>query len=426
VSVYRDKNSKFFTYDFWCKGTRYKDITSATTKADALAIEKDVRATALAQFKLGIRRHDSVGVAMRFTEATARYNHEVAQHLAGQGPDIVFRDLERLEDWVEANIGGHTALNAITDDHIAKLVSWRRGQPVTRLRRVKGKKELQQDPKAPLVKPATVNRSTTELLKKIFIRGRDTWKVPFQDWPKWKTHMLKADSEIINDLQDGQGDALMEATRDDYAPAIEFEHVTGWRQGAVIALEWDQVNWGRKTIRFPTKPGKKERTIEINAELHAILWPLVGHHPTRAFTYVAQRTRKVTRKGASERIVKGQRYPLTASGFKTAWRRSKSKAGIKKFRNHDLRHAFGTALYDETGDIYAVQDAMGHADVKPRCATCIGVKPRSTPPLRRSPRIGYARFMWKSPRRSPRQRQRKSKSCSGARLVDTMPSALGD
>jgi integrase len=82
-------------------------------------------------------------------------------------------------------------------------------------------------------------------------------------------------------------------------------------------------------------------------------------------TYVAQRTRTVTRKdGTVEKIIKGKRYPITAAGFKTAWRRSKAKAGIKKFRNHDLRHAFGTALYDETGDIYAVQDAMGHADVK--------------------------------------------------------------
>jgi integrase len=87
------------------------------------------------------------------------------------------------------------------------------------------------------------------------------------------------------------------------------------------------------------------------------------------FTYVARRTRTVSRKDGegqvvAEKVVAGKRYPISPSGFKTAWRRAKAKAGIKKFRNHDLRHAFGTALYDETGDIYAVQDAMGHADVK--------------------------------------------------------------
>jgi integrase len=156
----------------------------------------------------------------------------------------------------------------------------------------------------------------------------------------------------------------MAATRDDYAPAVEFEHVTGWRQGAVIALEWERVNWSAKTIRFPAKEGKDEQTIEINAALRTILWPLRGHHPTRVFTYVAKRTRTVKRGAGDERVVKGKRYPLTPSGFKTAWRRAKKAAGIKKFRNHDLRHDFATKLYDETGDIYAVQNAMGHADVK--------------------------------------------------------------
>ncbi|MGB6955068.1 tyrosine-type recombinase/integrase [Bradyrhizobium sp.] len=90
-----------------------------------------------------------------------------------------------------------------------------------------------------------------------------------------------------------------------------------------------------------------------------------GYHPNRVFTYVAQRTLYMKRAGGLlDKRVKGQRYPITAAGFKTAWRRATAKAGIRKFRNHDLRHAFGTALYDETGDIYAVQDAMGHADVK--------------------------------------------------------------
>jgi integrase len=47
--------------------------------------------------------------------------------------------------------------------------------------------------------------------------------------------------------------------------------------------------------------------------------------------------------------------------FKREWQRP-SRWG--RARNHNLRHAFGTALYEQTGDIYAVQNAMGHADVK--------------------------------------------------------------
>jgi hypothetical protein len=51
------------------------------------------------------------------------------------------------------------------------------------------------------------------------------------------------------------------------------------------------------------------------------------------FTYIAQKTR--------EGRVRGKRYPITASGFKTAWRRPRAKAGladgINPLRNHDLR-----------------------------------------------------------------------------------------
>jgi integrase len=349
MSVFKVKDRPGYRYDSWLQGHRVRGVAETENRKEAEKIEKAARDAKREELKTGKKPS---GVVMRINEATARYNHEVAQHLAGQGADIVFRDLERLEAYFKNVLGEDAAFTVINDAEIAKLVAWRRGQHCW------GRET------APLVTKATVNRSTTELLKKLFIRARDTWKVQFADWPTWKTHILKTKSEVINELQEGQGEALMDATRDDYAPAIEFEHVTGWRQGAVIALDWDQVNWGAKTIRFPAREGKEERTIEINAVLRLILWPLRGHHPTRVFTYLAKRTRIVKRMGGDERVIKGQRYPLTPSGFKTEWRRSKAKVGIKKFRNHDLRHDFATKLYDETGDIYAVQNAMGHADVK--------------------------------------------------------------
>jgi hypothetical protein len=62
--------------------------------------------------------------------------------------------------------GASKPLTSITNDDIAKLVSWRRGQQQSRLKKIRGK--LVQNPKAPLVSAATVNRSTTEVLKKAF------------------------------------------------------------------------------------------------------------------------------------------------------------------------------------------------------------------------------------------------------------------
>jgi integrase len=61
--------------------------------------------------------------------------------------------------------------------------------------------------------------------------------------------------------------------------------------------------------------------------------------------------------------VKGQRYPLTRSGIKIAWRRLRKRAGVTGFRFHDFRHNFGTKLLRETGNLKLVQRAMNHADI---------------------------------------------------------------
>ena len=62
--------------------------------------------------------------------------------------------------------------------------------------------------------------------------------------------------------------------------------------------------------------------------------------------------------------MKGERYPLTVSGVKTAWRRLRRRAGVQDFRFHDFRHDVGTKLLRETGNLKLVQRALNHADLK--------------------------------------------------------------
>ena len=62
--------------------------------------------------------------------------------------------------------------------------------------------------------------------------------------------------------------------------------------------------------------------------------------------------------------VKGKRYPITVSGLKTSWRRTREAAGVKDFRFHDYRHDFGTKLLRQTGNLKLVQRALNHADIK--------------------------------------------------------------
>ena len=96
----------------------------------------------------------------------------------------------------------------------------------------------------------------------------------------------------------------------------------------------------------------------ITDSIREILFPLQGQHPEFVFTYVAVYGN--TRLG----IVRGQRYPLTINGAKSAWQRMRAKAGVKDFRFHDFRHDFGTKLLRDTGNLKLVQKALNHADIK--------------------------------------------------------------
>lgn len=352
MSLYKRPRSPFYHYEFIIRGNRIRGSTGETDKREATTVEK-LRYNA-ALMAAAPSTGTNAETSMRFADVAMRYFDEVGQHLAGDdGSKNCERDLKRLHDY----FGASRTLTSITNDDIAKLVSWRRGQQQSRLKKIKGK--IVQNPKAPLVSAATVNRSTTEVLKKLFIRARDTWSVKFDRWPNWKEHMLKENGERVRELYEGEGEAVMDAVRDDYAPMIEYSHATGVRQKEAWSLEWDQVNFGTKLI---TMRGKGDRLITktINDEVRSILWPLVGHHPARVFTYVA----KVTRDGR----VKGKRYPLTKSGVRTIWRRTRTKAGLDggklPLRFHDLRHDFGTKLLRETGNLKLVQKAMGHAKIE--------------------------------------------------------------
>ena len=42
---------------------------------------------------------------------------------------------------------------------------------------------------------------------------------------------------------------------------------------------------------------------------------------------------------------------------------AKQVTPLKKITPHKLRSTYGTALYQETGDIYLVADVLGHKDV---------------------------------------------------------------
>lgn len=343
MSVYRPKGSAgakspYYQFDFQIDGRRFFGSTKATTKREAEAVERELKAKA----KADVATEKKTGNGpLTIDVAAGRYWSEVGQHHANA--DATWTNLERLVEY----FGKTKRLDEATDSDIAALVAWRRAQ--TRW----GKKvDADGNPMA-LVAPATVNRSTIDLLKKIVNRAKRVWRYSFPAEPSWNDHRLEEPKERVRELDTDEGNALEDSVRDDYALWLEFARLTGLRRQETL-IRWANVNWFAKKITTIGKGGRDVST-PITAEIRAILNACKGQHPEFVFTYIAKKTR--------DGRIRGERYPITNEGAKTQWRRLRAKAGVENFRFHDIRHDVGTKLLRETGNLKVVQKALNHASI---------------------------------------------------------------
>jgi integrase len=342
MSVYRHKDSPYYHYDFQFKGNRFHGSTGIKSKREAEAVERQEKD----RVRQHIERTGRAGTSLRIDDICDRYWLEIGQHHVGK--DTTERDLARLIEY----FGPDKLLTDIVDDDVAKLVAWRRGHRIKDHR----KKIPKNAPQLPLVSNATVNRSTTEALKKLFTRAKKAWRIRFHHEPDWKQHLLKEPEERVRELMPEEGASLDATARDDYRDIMDFAHASGLRLRECL-LRWSEVNWEAKQIIKKGK-GEKKITVPITSRFREILWPLRGHHPEFVFTYVAKRTRK--EKG----LIKGERYPITYNGLKTEWKRHRKRSGIADFRFHDFRHDFATKLLRKTGNLKLTQKGLNHSNIK--------------------------------------------------------------
>jgi hypothetical protein len=307
MSVYPHKESLFYHFDFQFKGRRFHGSTGCTNKREAETFERAERERAKQEAKVA-----PSAVSTKLDDVAGRYWSEVGQHHVGS--DTTWRDIERLIGY----FGPTKLLTEIRDDDVAKLVAWRRGQQAAWKKKIKGK--LVQNPAAPLVSNATVNRSTTEVLKKLITRAK-AWGIRFEHEPDWQAHWLEEPEERVRELMPDELHALDGTARDDYRAVLDFADASGLRLNECL-LRWPEVNWQGKQIIKMGKGGRKI-VVRITPLIRSILWPLQGQHPEFVFTYVAQRTRK--EKG----LIKGQRYPITYNGLKTEWKCTGSGLGSR-------------------------------------------------------------------------------------------------
>ena len=128
---------------------------------------------------------------------------------------------------------------------------------------------------------------------------------------------------------------------------------TGIRVSECVGLDIEDVDFKNNGIKVTRKGGNEmvvyfgpevEKALKRYLEVRENIIPLECHE--HALFYSAQRRRIGVQ--AIENLVKKYSQQITTT---------------KKITPHKLRSTYGTALYQETGDIYLVADVLGHKDV---------------------------------------------------------------
>lgn len=342
MSVYKDKRSPYYSFDFQHAGNRFHGSTKCTTRGDAKRFEAAELEKAKALVKATRRAKASLAiddVANRLWNDSAQYDSE---------PKATETNLARLIEY----FGKEKPLTEIDHKAAKELAAWRRGHRVSR----RGKRTKEAEQALPLVSNATVNRSATKVLQRLFTFAKAEGAA-FDDEPNWEDLLLAEPEERVRELKIEEGDALDASVREDYEPFFAFARGSGMRLKECVTLRWQEVDFGTRQVVRIGKGGRRV-VFPITPAIREILFPLQGQHPEFVFTYVAiYGNRRLGR-------VRGQRYPLTYTGAKTAWQRLRAGSGLKDFRFHDFRHDFGTKLLRDSGNLKLVQKALNHRDIK--------------------------------------------------------------
>lgn len=159
--------------------------------------------------------------------------------------------------------------------------------------------------------------------------------------------------EHCGDLLTGQKKAYYEKTKERDFAIVTLLLGTGIRVSECVGLDVEDVDFKNNAIKVLRKGGNEmfvyfgpevEKALKQYLVVRESVIPVVGHE--HALFYSTQRKRIGVQ--AVENLVKKYARQITTT---------------KNITPHKLRSTYGTALYQETGDIYLVADVLGHKDV---------------------------------------------------------------
>jgi len=192
------------------------------------------------------------------------------------------------------------------------------------------------------IKPSTANRELA-CLKAMFYKAIQ-WKRYNGSNPVKEVKFFKEDNNRLRYLEKEEIDKLVTVSSGTMRAIIILALNTGMRRGEIFNLKWHDIDFSQGIIYLlQTKSGNK-RMVPMNDFLKNTLIG-VRKNPNSAHIFCSR---------------KGEQYKDIRTPFKTVL----SRANIKNFRFHDLRHTFASHLVMAGVDLNTVRELLGHADLK--------------------------------------------------------------
>lgn len=125
---------------------------------------------------------------------------------------------------------------------------------------------------------------------------------------------------------------------------------TGCRRAELLAINFDDINFGTRVLTIRQGKGKKDRLIPLADELNEILWEYL-------------QTRLPLKDNAL--IISDNDTRMSIGNLQTLFKRYLKKCGLedKGLTIHKTRHTFATTLLKNGADLIAIKDLLGHEDL---------------------------------------------------------------
>lgn len=131
---------------------------------------------------------------------------------------------------------------------------------------------------------------------------------------------------------------------------LELLIFTGARKSEVLNMDWDDVDFGKKTIKIRKTKNKTQRLVPLVEPLLSDLWDYLQ-----------------TRMPLSNRaiIISDTGNRMSVSNIQTLFKRYLKKCGLDKkgYTIHKCRHSYASLLCQSGVDIISIKELLGHEDL---------------------------------------------------------------